>query len=128
VTQVASVSREQNDGISQINTAVSQMDKVTQSNAATAEESSAAAEELNAQAATMKQSVAELLQLVGGAATKSEPAVTQPKEFRPVRSAARVSTLSAHNGSNGHTKAAATLAAHKVRRNEIPMAGDFKDF
>lgn len=64
--EVASASREQTLGITQINAAVGQMDKVTQSNAASAEESAAAAEELNAQAETMKQSVAELLRLVGG--------------------------------------------------------------
>ena len=64
--EVASASREQTQGVAQINKAVSQVDKITQSNAATAEESAAAAEELNAQAETMKQSVAELLKLVGG--------------------------------------------------------------
>jgi hypothetical protein len=68
VAAVASASREQTQGISQINTAVSEMDKVTQSIAASAEESAAAAEELNAQAGTMKHSVAELLELVGGIA------------------------------------------------------------
>jgi len=66
VAEVASASREQTQGISQINTAVGQMDKVTQSNAANAEESAAAAEELNAQAEIMKGSVTELLRLVGG--------------------------------------------------------------
>jgi methyl-accepting chemotaxis protein len=39
VAEVAGASREQTQGITQINTAVSQMDKVTQSNAASAEES-----------------------------------------------------------------------------------------
>lgn len=63
---VASASREQSQGITQINIAVSQMDKVTQDNAASAEESAAAAEELNTQAGAMKEAVAELLQLVGG--------------------------------------------------------------
>ena len=55
VTEVANASREQTDGITQINTAVGQMDKVTQGNAANAEESAAAAEELNSQAEIMKQ-------------------------------------------------------------------------
>ena len=70
VAEVAGASREQTEGITQINTAVGQMDKVTQSNAASAEESAAAAEELNAQADIMKQSVAELLQLVDGASAR----------------------------------------------------------
>lgn len=38
VTEVAGASREQTQGITQINMAVSQMDKVTQSTAASAEE------------------------------------------------------------------------------------------
>jgi hemerythrin-like metal-binding protein len=66
VAEVAGATREQTEGITQINTGVTQLDKVTQSNAATAEESAAAAEELNAQAEVMKQSVAELLAMVGG--------------------------------------------------------------
>ena len=74
VTEVAGASREQTDGIAQINMAVGQMDKVTQSNAATAEES-AAAEELNAQAETLRQSVAELMQLIGG---KNQRVANQP--------------------------------------------------
>ncbi|MGA2693637.1 MAG: methyl-accepting chemotaxis protein, partial [Opitutaceae bacterium] len=43
VTEVSGASREQAQGISQINTAIRQMDKVTQSNAASAEESASAA-------------------------------------------------------------------------------------
>jgi len=63
--EVATASREQTLGITQINTAVGQVDQVTQRNAATAEETAAAAEELNAQAECMKSSVAELVKLVG---------------------------------------------------------------
>jgi hypothetical protein len=66
--EVASASREQTQGITQINAAVGEMDKVTQSNASSAEESAAAAAELSAQASSMKQSVAELLELVSGQA------------------------------------------------------------
>jgi methyl-accepting chemotaxis protein len=133
VTEVASASREQTDGISQINAAVGQMDKVTQSNAATAEESSAAAQELNAQAETMRQSVAELMQLVGSANTKSETTTTQTKEFQPALGFTRAPAPRSHNGShngnrNGHPKPTAALPAPKDRRGEIPMNGDFKDF
>ena len=93
VTEVAHASREQTDGITQLNVAVGQMDKVTQGNAASAEESAAAAEELTAQAAVMKQSVAELLQLVGGnqAAAGPTPAALGQKRMvhHPVRSDSR---------------------------------------
>jgi hemerythrin-like metal-binding protein len=68
VAEVAGATREQTEGITQINTAVTQLDKVTQSNAASAEESAAAAEELNAQAEVMKESFANLLAMVGGKA------------------------------------------------------------
>jgi methyl-accepting chemotaxis protein len=70
-SEVASASREQTQGITQINVAVGQMDKVTQSNAASAEESAAAAEELNGQAEMLKQSVNELSKLVRGGKTQS---------------------------------------------------------
>jgi len=76
--EVANASREQTQGITQINTAVGQMDKVTQSNAASAEESAAAAEELNSQAAMMKQAVNELLQLVGGRKRAGQGAGVMP--------------------------------------------------
>ena len=72
VTEVATASNEQSEGIAQINTAVSQMDKVTQSNAANAEETASAAEELNAQSEELRNAAAHLAALVGvknGAAT-----------------------------------------------------------
>jgi hypothetical protein len=62
--EVAAASREQSQGIEQVNTAVSQMDKVTQANAASAEESASASAELSAQAETMREAVRDLLRLV----------------------------------------------------------------
>ncbi|HLP01965.1 MAG TPA: methyl-accepting chemotaxis protein [Opitutaceae bacterium] len=64
--EVASASREQTQGITQVSTAIVQMDKVTQSNAASAEESASAAEELNAQAEAMREAVGRLLAMVEG--------------------------------------------------------------
>jgi methyl-accepting chemotaxis protein len=66
VVEIATASKEQTQGISQVGTAVSQMDKVTQSNAGNAEETAAAAEELNAQAAALLENVEQLNRLVGG--------------------------------------------------------------
>jgi methyl-accepting chemotaxis protein len=65
IADVAAASREQTQGIQQINSAVSHMDKVVQSNASTAEESASAAEELHSQSASLRESVAALSQLVG---------------------------------------------------------------
>ena len=66
-SEVAASSKEQSQGIAQVNTAVAQMDKVTQSNSASAEESASAAEEMNAQAESLKEAVGDLLRLVDGA-------------------------------------------------------------
>ncbi len=131
VAEVAGASREQTEGIGQINTAVGQMDKVTQSNAASAEESAAAAEELNAQADAMKISVAELLHLVGGQsqATARKPAAPAPRAKQvhaPAPATKRPAPTNGHG--NGHTHAAPSLATVRNRRSEIPMDGDFKDF
>ncbi len=71
VGEIATASREQSDGIQQINIAVGQMDKITQNTAAAAEESAAAAEEMSAQSTTLKACIADLLALVNG--RKSAP-------------------------------------------------------
>jgi len=125
VTEVASASREQTNGITQINSAVGQMDKVTQSNAASAEESAAAAEELNAQAAVMKQAVSELLELLGGARPHSaqpEPAASRPAP----RKTARISALQNGNGHGQHTPKQPEVAAG--RKGGIPLENDFENF
>ncbi len=131
VAEVAGASREQTEGIGQINTAVGQMDKVTQSNAASAEESAAAAEELNAQADAMKISVAELLHLVGGQsqAAARKPAAPAPRAKQVHATAPATKRPAPTNGNgNGHTDAVPALASAHHRRSEIPMEGDFKDF
>lgn len=76
--EVAGGSREQKQGIGQLNSAVSEMDKVVQANAASAEECAAAAEQLNAQATSMKASIQDLLSLLGGRRTAK--AVDQRKD------------------------------------------------
>ncbi len=66
LAEIAAASREQSQGIDQINKAVGEMDKVTQQNAAHAEESAAAAVELSSQAGRMQEMVGRLLNLIGG--------------------------------------------------------------
>ncbi len=66
VAEIAAASREQAQGIEQVNTAVTEMDKVVQTNAATSEESASSSEEMNAQAEHMKDLVGELVALVDG--------------------------------------------------------------
>jgi methyl-accepting chemotaxis protein len=86
VAEVASASREQSQGIIQINSAVGQMDKVTQSNAANAEESAAASQQLNAQSDVLRQSVQELLALAGQRGMIEDEPSAAPPVSRPPRS------------------------------------------
>ncbi len=80
LAEIAAASKEQSQGVGEVNMAVSQMDKVTQSNAAAAEENAGAAQELNTQARTLKEVVAHLEQIVTGTGTS----VVQPEA--PVQS------------------------------------------
>jgi methyl-accepting chemotaxis protein len=66
IAQITSASKEQNQGIDQLNTAVREMDSVTQTNAANAEESAAVAVELNSQADGLRGIIAELSGLLSG--------------------------------------------------------------
>jgi methyl-accepting chemotaxis protein len=105
VAEVANASREQSQGIEQVNLAVGQIDKVTQSNAANAEESASAAEELNAQTASLKDAVGDLLQLVNGSAgTPGQGSAA---------SAAASAALPHHHAS------ATTAAAHRPPANRV---------
>jgi methyl-accepting chemotaxis protein len=78
VNEIAAASREQADGVEQINRAVSEMDKVTQQNAANAEESASSFQELNAQSETIRSLVNELTRLVNESATRNAVAEKRP--------------------------------------------------
>jgi methyl-accepting chemotaxis protein len=127
VAEVATASREQTQGINQINSAVGQMDKVTQANAASAEESAAASEELNSQAHVMKQAVAELLRLVGQTSSDAPAPASRARVEVSNSDAARNSARKNSFNGNGHSKRSAIPKS--TARNEIPMDGEaFKDF
>ncbi len=57
VGEISSASREQSDGIGQVNNAIAQMDEVTQQNAALVEEAAAAAQSLQSQAVSLVEAV-----------------------------------------------------------------------
>ncbi len=77
-------SRQQSEGIDQINRAVSQMDKVVQGNSASAEESASAAIEMKTQAGEMKHYISLLdLQVRGGSRQALPPPSWQPAEAMP---------------------------------------------
>jgi methyl-accepting chemotaxis protein len=66
IMEITGASREQAQGIDQVNTAVSEMDRVVQKNAGDSEESASAAEQLSSQAEELEKMVADLMTLVGG--------------------------------------------------------------
>jgi len=70
IAEIATASKEQAAGITQVNVAVGQMDKVTQQNAANAEESASASEELSSQAAELKSMVGQFV-IQAGATSRS---------------------------------------------------------
>jgi len=65
VGEIAGASREQSQGIAQINTTVTQMDKTTQAAAASADAGASTSQELLSQANTLHETVEELAQIVG---------------------------------------------------------------
>lgn len=78
VAEIANASKEQNQGISQVNAAVAQMDRVTQSNSANAEETASASEALSAQARSQKAAVNELLRMVGAESSGGAASAPMP--------------------------------------------------
>jgi len=93
VSEIATASGEQTQGITQVTTTVSQMDKVTQSNASNAEETAASAEELSAQAHTLMEAVAHLRALSGVGTAAASAAAPRIAEAKGVERAARSQTI-----------------------------------
>ncbi len=85
VAQIATASKEQSTGVTQVNVAMSQFDKTTQGAAAHAEETASAAEELSAQAVELQAISGRLSALVSKKAiTPSAAATTRaPATFVP---------------------------------------------
>ena len=72
ITEISAASKEQAQGIEQVNIGVAEMDKVVQQNAANAEESASAAEELSSHAAEMERIAEELAAMAGSTARQSD--------------------------------------------------------
>jgi methyl-accepting chemotaxis protein len=124
VAEVASASKEQTQGIQQVNGAVGQMDKVTQANAANAEESASAAEELNAQAVSLKEAVSGLVRLVDNSASRIQSA--PPSPMRPTMSVGAAGATKAARATLDHRQ---TMAAHAIgaTRPGTSAADNFRD-
>lgn len=79
VTEISAASKEQAQGIDQINKAVTSMDQVVQQNSASSEQSASASQQLSAQAFHMKALVRDLAEKVAGGATAGEMTTARQK-------------------------------------------------
>lgn len=103
VAEIAAASREQNQGITQVNSAVAQMDRITQANAASAEETSGAATELTTQSSSLRKAVESLRILVEG----SSSAKSQSKPSGSPRNEQALTKVAPHSSKkNGAHKPA----------------------
>ena len=138
VGEIATASKEQTQGIGQVNTAVVEMEKLTQNNSASAEETASASEELSAQAQVLRGAVNQLLLLVNG---KGMAQVDSHHGARPAsnKSLGAQATQNHHNPGKGTKKATWSSPARatapqtqnqtaKQHFDSLPMEGDFKDF
>ncbi len=96
VAEIAEASKEQAQGIDQINRAVSEMDKVVQSNASSSQVSANAAKELSQQAVQFHQLVDELSLIIKGSAefnAQNAPSSTAQRRNQNVELAATKTTV-----------------------------------
>lgn len=134
LAEIAAASKEQSQGVGEVNSAVGQMDRVTQANAAAAEENAAAAQELNNQAANLKEVIVQLDRIVSGSSA-SESLIHSRNEAKPAQRPAKTV--------NNQSKLPIQKSVIKVKStrlpddHDIPMpelaektdaAGVFRDF
>ncbi len=81
VSEIAAASREQSQGIGEINKAVAEMKRAVQANAGSAEESASASEEMNALSEQLGDFVGELVMLVSGRSNGSQIQSGNPRDY-----------------------------------------------
>ena len=121
IDEISAASKEQAEGVSQVNSAISEMDKVTQQNAATAEESASASEEMTAQAENLKCMVGELQGLVGGTMKSG----AHPQSLKLSQHSTMAPRVTAFQGNARGKKDVRSIMDPD---NIIPMDDDFSDF
>ena len=101
MAEISEASKEQSNGIEQVNKAITEMDKVVKQNAANVEESASASEEMNAQAEQLKYYVGGLVTLVTGK-TRQGSAFTRTKTPKTIAPKAKTGTFG-NNRMLGHS-------------------------
>lgn len=122
VKEIAAASREQAQGIDQINQAITQMDTITQNSAANAEESASASEELNALAEGMMEVVSDLSIMVGISESQGRVAPSNGHRTKRISSPGRTTPVRL-------TEEKAVPARREVSAEaQIPLEEDFESF
>ena len=107
VSEIATASKEQSQGVSEINKAMNQLDQTTQTNATVAQSSASASNELKSQAGSLKEVVSELLWLISGTSDGGTVQHTTRASTRPTQS----------SGSMGHHQSHAEVIAIRPSKN-----------
>ncbi len=115
IAEIAAASKEQSQGVNEVNMAVGQMDKVTQSNAAAAEENAASAQEMNTQAKNLQTVIGQLEQLVTGTCADEASATptTPNRRAKNVPQNRSSRTTSATRAPASHSSLASTTGSIK---------------
>ena len=124
ISEIADASKEQSEGINQINCAVTGMDKITQGNAALSEESAAAATELQNQAHEVHQAVGELMRMINGG-DQVQASHEPVSETRAVPSANHQPKAAVRTNGQRPSRAPAPQALYA---NTAPKGSSEKDF
>ncbi|MFZ5766330.1 MAG: methyl-accepting chemotaxis protein [Thermodesulfobacteriota bacterium] len=139
ISEIATASNEQAQGIEQVNRAVNEIDKVTQTNAGVAEEAASAATELSSQASNLNDVVGDLERMVSGG-QKGE--VTGPEMDSPAAgthpsgqvASKQIKQLPAASAATQSAPPPATASTKKIGKGKSPAEvipfddEDFQDF
>jgi|GEM_PF-504014 len=112
VQDISLASKEQSQGVTEINKAMTQLDAVTQQNASTSEEAASAAEELSAQSESLKDCVGELSSTIFGSKAILSPA---PVARERVTETPKAKVLSLHKTTASNSKSTPKTTTAKVK-------------
>ena len=134
VSEIAAASREQAEGIEQINRTVSDMERGVQQNAANAQQTASAAEQLNAQATELAGLVEDLDRILGGRSAavrgEDEAFARETSDFDPPPLRKKPAGDFAKTDARASTQGASRTGGREISPEErIPFEDDdFDDF
>jgi methyl-accepting chemotaxis protein len=127
LAEIATASREQSEGVNQVNEAVAQMDKIVQSNAGNAQESASAAHEMSAQAEVFRR-VGEELQWLTGITPTAASKGSNDWNITKARTTGTFPATGPRQSGHARPAAPARGVAWPSKSSALPLEGDFKDF